>query len=103
MEFDCSQLKGVPQLSSYVARKMRRLRSTEPQSLAVVVGVILVVAVIRAALCGPLFQFCLWRIAGKDIPWYADALCGLVAAEVVAPLAIVLWVLGFFVEPPYLG
>jgi hypothetical protein len=49
------------------------------------------------ALC---FQYSLWAICGKDIPWYADAACGLIGGEVVVPLAFVLWVLSFFLKMP---
>lgn len=37
---------------------------------------------------GLTFQYCLWAIFGKDVPWYLDALAGLFLAEFTCPLAI---------------
>lgn len=60
-------------------------------------GCSIVMLIIVAAyhfVVGPcLFAYCLWHIVGKDIPWYADLVCGLIGAEIWLPVAIVVWVL----------
>ena len=39
------------------------------------------------------FNYCLWNIFGKDIPWYGDLMCGVFSARVTVPLSIILWIL----------
>jgi hypothetical protein len=60
----------------------------------------LLILLFNVTIGGLCFQYSLWAICGKDIPWYADVLCGLVGGEVVVPLAFVLWVLSFFLKMP---
>lgn len=40
-----------------------------------------------------LFQYCLWSILGKDIPWYGDAVAGLFFAQMAIPVSVICWVL----------
>lgn len=36
-----------------------------------------------------LFDYCLHRYIGKDIPWYMDMICGLFTFPLCVPLAVV--------------
>lgn len=51
------------------------------------------VAVYISTIC---FDYCLWVVCGKDIPWYADMICGIIASEICCPLAIILYFLNVF-------
>lgn len=53
-----------------------------------------------AAIAGVAFDWCLWSIFGKDIPAWADVLCGIVAGEVAVPLAVVVLVVSLFIHTP---
>ena len=56
----------------------------------------LTVIVFNCTVGGLCFHYCLQQLLAKNIPWYADAFCGLFAGEVAVPLALVLWVLACF-------
>lgn len=57
---------------------------------------IILILLFNVILGGFCFDYSLYAILGKDIPWYGDAICGFVSGEIVVPLAIVLWVLSWF-------
>lgn len=43
---------------------------------------------------GPVcFDYCLFTIFGKDIPWYGDLVAGTILSETCVPGAIVCWIL----------
>ncbi|MGP1666954.1 MAG: hypothetical protein ACTS5I_13780 [Rhodanobacter sp.] len=49
-------------------------------------------------------DYSLMSILGKDIPFYADLLIGMVLGSAAFPVAIVCWVLRLFgVEAPFIG
>ena len=49
-------------------------------------------------------DYCLWYYAGKNVPWWADVMCGLFAAEVTFPAAIVGMILNLAgLQPPLFG
>jgi hypothetical protein len=56
-------------------------------------GCVAIFAAIGLTIGGLAFQYSLWAIFGKDIPWYADALCGVVLGAAALPLAFILWIL----------
>lgn len=56
-------------------------------------GCMLGILLFNMLLGGITFNYCLWYIFNKDIPWFADVVCGLFLGEVTVPLAIVCWVL----------
>jgi len=64
-------------------------------------GCFAMVLLMNATIGGVCFDYCLWSLFGKDIPWYADAVCGLIGGEVALPLAVVMWIVHFFVERPF--
>jgi len=39
------------------------------------------------------FDYCLWNVFGKDIPWYLDILCGIVLGEFIIPATVVVFIL----------
>lgn len=45
---------------------------------------------------GFLFQYSLWAMFCKDIPWYGDMLCGFIAAPILLPLTLILFFLQLF-------
>ena len=63
-------------------------------------GCMVLILVINIFLGGFCFDYCLWGIFGKDIPWYADVICGLFLGEFVIPLSFVLWILSWFLVLP---
>ena len=56
-------------------------------------GCVLLIIVLNLLFGGVSFDYCLWNIFGKDIPWYGDVACGFLAAQVTIPLSIILWIL----------
>jgi hypothetical protein len=38
------------------------------------------------------FGYSLWSVLGKDVPWYADLLAGIVLRQYVLPAAILCWI-----------
>jgi hypothetical protein len=61
-----------------------------------------IVMLINALIGGWSFDYCLYSILGKDIPWFGDMICGLFLGEVTVPLAIVCWVMRLCgVEVPF--
>jgi len=49
---------------------------------------------------GITFDWCLWSLFAKDIPSWADVLCGIFLGEITIPLGIVLWIISFFIQVP---
>ena len=39
------------------------------------------------------FSYSLWVIFGKDAPWYADLVGGILLGETTIPLGVILWIL----------
>lgn len=64
----------------------------------------LIVFILFYLLLGGLsFDYCLWSIFGKNIPWYADVICGIFTAEVTIPGMIVCFILRMFgIEAPFI-
>ncbi len=48
---------------------------------------------LNLVLGGWLFDYCLWNIFNKDIPWYGDALAGVFTGQFALPCAVGLFVL----------
>jgi len=50
------------------------------------------------------FDYVLWFIWGKNIPFFADIVCGLFVGQFTIPLAIVFWILKLCgIEAPLMG
>lgn len=59
-----------------------------------------VINVTMGAYC---FQYCLWSIFGKDIPWYADIVAGFFGGQFCIPLTIICWIIRLCgVEAPFI-
>lgn len=59
-------------------------------------GCLLGILCLNVVLGGLSTAYCLFALTGRTIPWWGDALIGLVAGEVTVPLMIVLWLLSQF-------
>lgn len=44
------------------------------------------------AFAGFLFEYSMWSIFGRDVPWYADVIGGLVCNAVTLPVAVCCWI-----------
>lgn len=55
----------------------------------IVVGIILLLNMTVGGLC---FDYVLYSIVGKDIPWYADGIAGLFLGEFSIPLTVICWI-----------
>lgn len=60
------------------------------------------ILVFNLALGSFAFQYSLWSIFAKDVPWYADMIAGLFLGEFVVPLAVLCWIVRLCgVEVPF--
>lgn len=41
----------------------------------------IIMIIINLVIGGVCFDYSLWAIIGKDVPWYVDMLCGLIAVK----------------------
>ncbi len=71
--------------------RLRKAHSMETSSSSAS-GCGCAVLAFNLAFGGWLFDFCLWNIVGKDVPWYADVLAGLVCGQFAFPCAVVVWI-----------
>jgi hypothetical protein len=55
-------------------------------------GGCLAILAFNLTLGGVCFDYALWSIVGKDIPWYADAIAGLFLGQFAVPIAVICWV-----------
>ncbi len=39
-----------------------------------------------------MFDYCLFTIFGKNVPWYVDMVAGLFLAEPLLPITIICWI-----------
>lgn len=51
-------------------------------------GCFLVIMLINLTIGAVAFDYCLYSLWGKDIPWYGDVVCGAVLGEFAIPVAI---------------
>ena len=67
-------------------------------------GCMIAFLIFNLALGGVSFDYCLWFIFGKNIPWLGDVICGFILAEITVPLMVICWLLKMFgVESPMIG
>ncbi len=52
-------------------------------------GCVVIIFLFNLLLGGWSFDYCLWSIFGKDVPFYMDMLCGLFVGQFTIPLAVV--------------
>jgi hypothetical protein len=85
----------------------RTRRNSETRAIGQQVGLscgcLIFVLLINAVVGGFCFDYTLNACFAKDIPWYADAFCGMILGEIIVPAAIVCWVLHFFISTPFFG
>lgn len=63
-----------------------------PLGCAGALGCFAVVAAFGLTIGAAAFQYSLWSIFAKDVPWYADMIGGLFLEAVVIPLAVACWI-----------
>ena len=51
-------------------------------------GCLITVLLFNLILGGVSFDYCLWYIFDKNIPWVADIVCGFILAELTVPLML---------------
>lgn len=57
-----------------------------------------------SCLGGVCFDYFLYSVFGKDIPWYGDAIAGLFLGQFVGPAAVICWVIRLCGVPvPFVG
>lgn len=66
-------------------------------------GCLLLVLLFNILLGGYCFDYVLFVVFNKDIPWWADAICGTITGEFIVPAAIVCWILKIFIPTPFFG
>lgn len=59
-------------------------------------GIILLMLLFNLALGGFAFDYDLWHLFGKDVPWIVDVICGVFLGEFVVPVMIVIWLVKCF-------
>lgn len=68
------------------------------------VWVMLLFTVFVFAFLGFCFDYTLWSIAGKNVPWFADVIAGVVTNAVIVSATVVCWVMRLCgMEPPFIG
>jgi len=77
------------------------------KSIGFIVLMVVIVAAavaVTGSICGYCFDYSLWCIVGKDIPWYADAIAGIVTNGLVVTVAIACWIVRLCgVAVPFIG
>ena len=56
--------------------------------------------ILSSVVGGIAFDYDLWAILGANVPWYIDALCGLIIGPITITIAIILFVLSYFIPFP---
>ena len=56
-------------------------------------GCWIIFAIVNLTLGALCFDYSLSYIFAKDVPWYADMVCGLFLGEFTIPAAIICWIL----------
>jgi hypothetical protein len=66
-------------------------------------GCFVMILILNVTIGGLCFAYSLFSILGKEIPWYADAICGLFLGQFAIPCALVCWILRLCgVEAPFI-
>jgi hypothetical protein len=65
---------------------------------------VLILLVINLGIGGACFDYVLYAVFGKDIPWYGDAIAGLFLGEFSIPAAVIVWIIRLCgVAVPFVG
>lgn len=65
-------------------------------------GCLIAVLAVNLTIGAVCFDYVLYSLAGKDVPWYADAIAGLFLGEAAIPAAVICWILRLCgVEAPF--
>lgn len=76
---------------------MASIKSKNANSMVYfLIGYIMVLWGVLIALGGVCFDYVLSIWCHKDIPWWGDAICGLICSAVVVPAALVTWLVQMF-------
>jgi hypothetical protein len=55
-------------------------------------GCFMFIIAVNLCIGGFCFDYCLFAIFGKDIPWYADMVAGLFLGELAIPATVICWI-----------
>ena len=67
-------------------------------------GCFLFIIVINTLIGGFCFDYSLWCIFNKNVPWYADAIAGTVLGEFTIPIAVTCWIIKLCsITIPFIG
>lgn len=81
---------------------MTRFERNERVTAGGFVGCAVLVILFNLFIGAVTFDYALYSLFGKDVPWYADMICGLVLAQITVPVAIVCWILRLCgIEAPF--
>jgi hypothetical protein len=83
---------------------MTRRRSNADAEMTA--GCLLMVAwvCLGATIDGRLFDYVLYTVAGKGVPWYADVVAGAICGGLLVPAAVITWILTLCGVPtPFFG
>lgn len=65
---------------------------------------LLLVLLFNLTLGGCLFDYALYSVVGKDVPWFADAVAGLFLGQFALPAAVICWIVRLCgVDVPFVG
>ena len=56
-------------------------------------GCVITLMLFNVVFGGFSFDYCLWNLLEKNVPWFADILCGLLLAEITVPAMVVIYIL----------
>jgi hypothetical protein len=87
----------------YHQKRVSKMSKSGAGILGGTFGCFLIVLAFNLLVGALMFQYCLFQIIGKDVPWYVDAIAGLFLAEFLLPVTVVCWVLTFVMEAPFLS
>jgi hypothetical protein len=67
-------------------------------------GCLILVLIFNLTIGAVAFDYTLWCLLAKDVPWWADMICGAVTAEIIVPAAVICWILCLAgMSPPFIG
>ena len=74
---------------------MTRIRYRESSGGTTLLGCFFYLSLLSlmAWLCKAMFEYSLWCLIGKDIPWYGDLAGGVVCNAFILPVALACWIL----------
>jgi hypothetical protein len=54
---------------------------------------LLMILIFNLAFGGITFDYVMFSLLGKDVPWYADMFAGTILGEFTVPIAVICWII----------